>query len=418
MRRNLIYDVKARVLPFTVLFMLVIAGLSAVFVLQPEQSIVSAAIITDGFEDRDITEYYKEKDISSDANLVEYFPNTVSHSGSCSIGFNSTSEVEKSAYILKSLNNTNDQNISFYFSFEEDDTYSNYPIIFGRFQNTQNGYWGRVYGGTLYLYREVSNSVTLLDSQGSLTWSYDGTWYKISMNITSTSINIWCEHDGGTAHISDTDSQYSSGDWGFGWCGSQHHSVGTTIGYIDDFSYGDEDSGAGGNEEQIYFNITSLDANNRITFGSIEQGKSGWSNQSGNWGNGAMLAFTVQVNASTRVEDIYLDLQETDISNGAIEWEDVSIDTALDNSTFPNDECLVTAIDQAGGDASNISLNASWDADWGTNPFPITNSSLDGSPEVTLYIRFKVNVDGGVAANTYSKDDVWLIVTKYIYDSG
>jgi len=160
--------------------------------------------------------------------------------------------------------------------------------------------------------------------------------------------------------------------------------------------------------ESCYWTYYGLDANDRVTFGSGEASDTLYSNATGNWGAGAMLIINVSVNDSVTVEDICINLNNTDL-HSSVHWENISIDVALDNATFPNDWYSL-GVDE--GDY-NISLNASWDTDWGSNPFPISNSSLYPTMDEQIYVRFKLELPSDATVGTHTTDE-WIILWKAV----
>jgi hypothetical protein len=179
--------------------------------------------------------------------------------------------------------------------------------------------------------------------------------------------------------------------------------------YVDNFSFWD-DAGqlnatapAPSNEEQCYYNVTGLDTNNRITFGTGEAGDSLYSNATGNWGDGAMMNITISTNASVKVHDLFLDYAEADL-HSTVHWENISIACSTDNSSW-GDFKQLTSIDN-NSDLSNVSLNESWDGTWGSNPFPFTNNSVgvDGY----VLVRMKLEVPSDATSGTHTTDS-WYV---------
>ena len=164
-----------------------------------------------------------------------------------------------------------------------------------------------------------------------------------------------------------------------------------------------------GGVETCSYNYTGLDSNDRVTFGTGEPNDVLYSNATGNWGSGAMLTINITVNDTVYIEDIFIDFMEADLS-ATVHWENISI-TCLNGSNVSwGDFELVTAIDQ-GGDVSNISLNASWDGTWGTNPFPFTNNTVGRDGYIN--IRFKLELPSDAQSGLLTVD-TWKIIWKSI----
>jgi len=176
----------------------------------------------------------------------------------------------------------------------------------------------------------------------------------------------------------------------------------------------EQDVSGSGSEEQCYYNTSGLDGSDRITFGSGQANAVLWSNATGNWDAGAMLEIEVSTNASVNIDDIIIDLKDTDLHT-SVHWENISIDVAYSstsfadaNSSFPNDDYAVVDIDDGSG---NVSLNASWDLDWANpNPFPLSNDTTGA--DHFFCVRFKLEVPSDATVGGPYTTDAWEVVWK------
>jgi len=187
--------------------------------------------------------------------------------------------------------------------------------------------------------------------------------------------------------------------------------------YIDDVIVYDsvEWPSVGGGVETCYYNISGLDGSDRVTFGSGTAGTVLWSNASSNWDAGAMLNIQVSTNATVSIDDICINLKDSDLHT-SVHWENISIDVAYHttsfasaNATFPND--WYSFGDEEGD--YNISLNASWDTDWGgANPFPLTNDTVGA--DHFFCVRFRLAVPSDATAGGPYTTDQWEVIWKTI----
>jgi len=420
--KKFLRDTKARMLPYSVIFLLIIAGLTSMFFVLPGNKFVRAlSEHSDDFED-DTPGQWPDEDwyiLSIDNINVgdRNVTDSTSYDGSNCLLVN-YSDPDNNGHMFFNTTSENEKwsNFSFWFYAEADN--NDFSTWYSNGTNGSAGSFASVRIGCTGIGGGDAESISIKGGGGEeitdIDYTFEEWWFfKVSFNWTDETFSVHIHNDTQENNTEWFTFIYSVSEGGANPFLGRYHFTNpkgkvTNI-YLDNMQFNGTTSGAA-QGEICYYNYTGLDESNRTTFGSGTPGDTLYSNATANWNTGAMLTIEISVNDTVYVEDVCIDFAETDLHT-SVHWENISISVDLDNSTW-HAFAAVTDIDQ-GGDASNISLNTSWASICSDgNPFPISNTSV--GVDDYIYVLFKLDLpDDAETGGPYTTDS-WNILWKTV----
>ena len=398
-----IKKIKAGMFPFTVFFLLVVAGLSAVFFVMPGDDVIVRAengYFSDNFNDNSLDAWWYDDSAhgTNETGQRIYLNDTgttpmiasadAENISNCNITIRMISSDNDKTYFGfgdQQINAWNSQNDGMYVSMYDDGDF--------RIQTYDGGSQGYIYDEATYYSNDAYVTLHVNATNQTVTVFVD--WVQVYVVPFEPG---WDDLNTTDYYIITTDKDDDNTPEGTG---------------IDDFVFKELDSGgSGGSGEICYYNLSGYDGSNRITFGSGQADEILWSNATGNWDAGAMLNIQVSTNATINVTDIFIDLNDTDLHT-SVHWENISIDVAYSttsfadaNSSFSNDVYAIVDIDDGAG---NVSLNGSWDTAWANpNPFPLSNDTMGA--DHFFCIRFKLELPSDATTGGPYTTDAWKVI--------
>lgn len=376
-------NVEARVAPIGILFLILFAIVSIVFVFSP--SVVAVTSVSEDFSG--------DSPGHNPSDTWYTFENTSAHSGSSSVvdwegadwqGHGQTfhAAVSSSGYEMVLFNYTSSPVNYTFVNFSMRENATDQAAGFG----VMNGTWNDDTKCLTYIKFDNDASFDIRVSGGGYTtlFTYSAnTWYDVSLRLNYTDHTVHCI-------VNSTD---------YGWYSMWYNHENTTMlklgcdestpsgdVYFDNFTLSNLYTGG---VVASNFSLSGLDDSDRITF-SGEAGDTVWSNAS-SYGT---LEINYNVNSSDNLTEIRINLTDVDVGEGILA-ANISLTFDDDNSSWG------TAT--VGYSGTNITINESvWDAQaWctGTNPFPIDGA---GWTNGTIYCRFKLVIDSGASTGTYN----------------